>query len=81
LFLLFLQRSMDERNRNRSLAHGRRHPFEIASPHVTDREHAGQTGFEEMRSSSERPMRGGQIILQQIRSRLDEALGIEPGRN
>jgi hypothetical protein len=72
---------MNQGNRDRSLAHCRRHPFDIAGPHVTDCEDAGQTGFEEMRSSNERPMRGGQIILQQIRSRLDEALGIEPGRN
>jgi hypothetical protein len=37
-------------------------PFDIAGTRVTDCEHAGQTGFEEMRSPGERPMRLGQFI-------------------
>src|SRR5687767_14786171 len=37
---LLVQRSMDEGNRNRSLAHCRCHPFDIARPHVTDGHHA-----------------------------------------
>src|SRR5437867_3276791 len=64
-------------HRYRSLAHCRGDPFDIAGPDVADGEHAGQTGFEEMGSSGERPMSGGQILLREIGSCLDEALGIK----
>ena len=68
---------MDEGDRDRSLAHCRRHALDIAAPDVADREHAGQTRFEKMGRPGERPMRGGQIFLRQIRPGLDEPFGIE----
>ena len=68
---------MDEGDRDRTLAHRRRHTFDIAAPDVADREHSRQTRFEEMGRPGERPMRGGQILLRQIRTRLDESFGIE----
>ena len=61
--ILFVKRLMHEGHSDRSLAHCGGDPFDIAAPDVADREHAGQTGFEEMGGSGERPMRGRQILL------------------
>ena len=63
VIILFVKRLMYEGHRDRPLAHGGGDPFDIAAPDVADREHAGQTGFEEMGSPGERPMRGRQILL------------------
>ena len=63
VFILFVKRLMHEGHSDRPLAHCGGDPFDIAAPDVADREHAGQTGFEEMGSSGERPMRGRQILL------------------
>ena len=63
VLFLFVQRLMYEGHRDRPLAHCGGDPFDIAAPDVADREHAGQTGFEEMGSPGERPMRGRQILL------------------
>ena len=68
---------MDEGDRDRALAHGRRDTFDIAAPDVADREYSGQTRFEQMGRPGERPTRGGQIFLRQIRPGLDETFGIE----
>ena len=68
---------MDESDRDRALAHRRRDALDIAAAHVADREHSGQTGFEKMRRPGERPTRGGQIVLRQIRPGLDESFGVE----
>ena len=57
--LLLVQCLMHEGDGDRSLAHCRRHTLDIASPDVTDREHAGQTRFEEMRRPGKRPASGG----------------------
>ena len=40
---LFVQRLMDERDRDRSLTDRRRHALDVAGAHVADREHAGRT--------------------------------------
>lgn len=77
LFVLFVQCLMDEGYRNRSLADCRGDPFNVRGPDVADGEHTGQTGFKEMGSPGERPMSGGQILLREIGSCLDEALGIK----
>ncbi len=53
---------MHEGDGNRALPHRRRHTLDIASPDVADREHAGQTRFEEVGSPGKRPTRGGQIL-------------------
>ena len=63
VFILFVKGLMHEGHSDRPLAHRRGDPFDIAAPDVTDREHAGQTGFEEMGGPGERPMRGRQILL------------------
>src|SRR2546425_8720070 len=68
---------MYEGNRNRSFADRRRHAFDITSPNVTDCEHSGQTGFEQVRRSRKRPLRGGQILGRQIRSGLDKPLAVK----
>lgn len=68
---------MDEGHRDRPLAHCGGDPFDIAGPDVADSEHSGQTRFQEMGSPRKWPMRGGQILLRQIGSRLDEPVGIE----
>ena len=68
---------MDEGNRDRALAHGRRDTFDIAAPDIADSEYSGQTGFEKMGRPGERPARGGQVFLGQIRPGLDETFGIE----
>jgi hypothetical protein len=65
------------RSSERTLAHCRRDTLDIATPDIADGEHSGQTRFEKVGSPGGRPMRGGQIILRQIRSCLDETFGIE----
>ena len=67
---------MYEGDSNRALPNRRRHPLDIASPDVADREHAGQTRLEEVGSSGKRPMRGGQILWGQIGAGLDEFLRV-----
>lgn len=49
-YLSLVEYLMYEGDRDRSLADGRRHALDAACPHVADREHAGQTRFEEMGS-------------------------------
>ena len=68
---------MDKSDRNRPFADCRRHTLEAASADVADREHPGQTRFQEARGPGERPMRHGQIILRQIRPRFDELFCVE----
>ena len=64
-------------DRNRSFTHCRRHPLEAASTNIAYRKYSGQTGFEQMRSTRERPLSGGEIFRRQIWSRLDKALSIK----
>ena len=54
---------MDKGDRDRAFAHCRRNTFDIAAPDVADREHSGQTRFEQMGRPGERPARGGQVFL------------------
>src|ERR1043166_5077791 len=68
---------MDEGNRNGSLAHRRRHALETASSDIAYREHSGQTCFEEMRSASERPLSGVEILGRQVWSGLDESVRVQ----
>ena len=68
---------MYEGDRNRSFTDCRRHTLEVSSADIADREYSGPAGFEEMGSPSERPMRCGQIIGRQIRSRLDEPVRVQ----
>src|SRR5438309_6104640 len=64
-------------DRDRSLAHGRGHALQAPRADVPDREDPGETRLEEMRSTGQRPACGGQILGQEVRSRLDEPLGVE----
>lgn len=67
---------MDEGDRDRSLADGGCHTLDIAAPDVADREHSGETGFEKIGRAGERPPRGGQVFLRQVRRALgDHQLG------
>src|SRR5207237_3043025 len=74
---LFVQHLVDGGDRDRSLPDGGRRPLDAPAPDVAHREHAGQTGFQEMRRPGQRPVRGGQILRGQIRPRLDEATAVE----
>src|SRR2546430_15120564 len=51
---LVVQRLVDQGNRDRALADGRCHAFDIAGPHVADREDARQARFEEVWRARER---------------------------
>src|SRR6266542_5048075 len=73
----FSQHLVYEGDRILSLPDCRRDTFEIACPDVAHREHSRQARFEEMRSPGERPVRGGQVVLRQVRPRLDEPLPVE----
>src|SRR5437899_1942112 len=52
-------------------------PFQASGPDIADCEDPGAARFEQMGSAGERPARGGQVLRQQVRSRLDEPLVIE----
>src|SRR2546430_11423940 len=52
---LVVQRLVDQGNRDRALADGRCHAFDVAGPHVADREDARQARFEEVWRPRERP--------------------------
>ncbi len=73
----FAKHLVDERDGDRALSHGRGDAFDVAAPHVADREHSGKVGFEEKGSPRERPLRGGQVFRRQVRSGPDEALRVE----
>jgi hypothetical protein len=77
VFLLFVEHLMDESDDNRALPYRRRHTLHSAAPDVTDREHAGQTRFQEVGRPGERPTRGGHILRGQLRSSLDEPVRVE----
>ena len=68
---------MDERDCDGPFANCRCDPLDITAAHVAHRKHAGQTGFEQMWRPGGRPMGGGQIVLGQIRSRLNESFRLE----
>src|ERR1700732_3953122 len=74
---LLLKRLMDERDRDRAFAHGRRDAFDVAAAHVADRKHARKARFEKMRRPRERPVRGGEVLFRQIRPGFDEAVLVE----
>src|SRR5205809_7708560 len=75
--LLLVQYLMYRRDRDRPLAHGRCHPFQAPGPDVAHREDPGAARLEQVGSAGEWPPRGGQILGRQVRSRLDEAFGVE----
>jgi hypothetical protein len=60
--LLFVEHLMDESDGNRALPNRRRYTLHIAAPDVADREHAGQTRFQEVGSPGQRPTRGGHLL-------------------
>src|SRR6266550_3281604 len=75
--LLLVQHLMYRSDRDRPLAHGRCHALQAPGPDVAHREDPGATRLEQMGSAGERPPRGGQLLGRQVRSRLDESLGVE----
>src|SRR4030095_3259938 len=68
---------MDKRDRDRTLAHCRSDTLDIATPDIADGKHSGRGRVGEMSTPGGGPRRGAQIVLRQIRSRLDETFGIE----
>ena len=61
--LSFVENLVDEGDRDRAFADGRRHTFDIAAAHVADREHATQACFEQMGSARQRPTCRRQVVL------------------
>ena len=59
---LLVEHLMHEGDGNRALPHRRGHALDIAAPDVADREHTGQTRFEEVGRPRQRPTGGGQIL-------------------
>src|SRR2546422_5899517 len=56
----------------------RRPPRSTLFPYTTlFRSHPGAARLEQMGSAGERPPRGSQLLGRQVRSRLDESLGVE----
>jgi hypothetical protein len=60
---LLVQDLVDEGHGNRALPDRRRHPLDVASADITDREHPRQAGLEEMWRPRERPCRRRQILM------------------
>src|SRR4029077_16945844 len=67
-----VQKSVDERDRDRSLAHRRCDALDVAGTNVAHCEHSGTTRFEKIRRPRERPNGLGAFILRDIRTRLDK---------
>lgn len=76
-FQRFGQRTMNERNRDRSFTDGRRYALDVAAPSVADGEHTRTRGFEEVRRPRERPLRLREIFSCQVGSSLDEPIHVE----
>src|SRR6267143_6957444 len=68
---------MNQSHGDGPFSHRGRNALQVAAPDVTDREHAGQSRLEQVGHPGKRPVRGGQILLGQVRSRLDEALSVQ----
>src|SRR5215210_8075293 len=66
-----------EGDRDRSLADSRRDTLHVSASYVADGEHPRQARLEQMRRPAERPVRGREVVGRQVRSGLDEALGVE----
>ena len=62
IVVLLVEHLMYKGNRDRALADGRRHALDIAAPDIADREHTGQTRFEEVGRAGEWPTRRSQIL-------------------
>ena len=75
-FLSLLKDPVHERDGNAAFTHGGGHAFEVAAPDVADREHSGQTRFEEVGGPGEWPLCRRQVVWRQIRSGLDEAFRV-----
>src|SRR5258708_24531549 len=65
-----VQTLVDERDRDRSLAHRRCDALDVAGTNVAYCEHPGTTRFEKIWRPRERPAGVGQVILRHIRARL-----------
>src|SRR4051812_13510734 len=71
---LLVKDLVNERDGDGTLADGRCDALHVAAAHVTNREHAGQAGLEEVRAARQRPTCRRQVVVGQIRARLDESL-------
>src|SRR5258707_1980043 len=72
-----LQKLVDERDRDRSLAHRRCDALDVAGTSVAHCEHAGTTRFEKIWRPRERPAGVGEFILRDIRARLDKPFVVD----
>src|SRR5260370_19085384 len=72
-----VQKLVDERDRDRSLAHRRCDALDVAGTNVAHCEHAGTTRFEKIWRPRERPAGVRQFILRDIRARLDKPFVVD----
>jgi len=73
----FLENLVHHRNRDRSFPNRRRNTLHIARPYIPYGKHSRKTGFEQIRSTRQRPLCGRQIDRNQVYARLDESPFIE----
>src|ERR1700687_5221353 len=73
----FLENLVHHRNRDRSFPNRRRNTLHIARPYIPYGKHSRKTGFEQIRSTRQRPMCGRQIHRNQVYARLDASSFIE----
>src|SRR5207247_3389651 len=59
------------------LADSRRDTFDIAAPHIANREHSGQTRLEKIWTSGEWPVRSRELIPGHVGSSLNEPLRVQ----
>src|SRR5439155_26911411 len=71
------QHVMNERDRNRALANGRGDALDAARADIADGEDAWPARFEQQRRARQWPAGGGEIVVREIRTGLDEAVLVE----
>src|SRR5437879_11775698 len=69
---LFGEHLVYKRHRNRTFPDGRRYALHIAATNISDSEHTGQTGFEQIWRARKRPLGFRQVFRREIYAGLDK---------